>query len=629
MLTLKYRPHNLEQVVGQEQIVELIRSQSIRNEWFPVQLLYGQYGGGKTTIARIIALCANCQHKDANGNPCLECETCKSILAGTHPDVEEIAAAVNNGVDDIRELTQRVAFKPVSLRYKVYIIDEVHMLSKGAFNALLKLLEAPPEHAMFILCTTEKNMILDTIQSRTAPYSFTSISKELIQKHVLHISKLEGFKVTDDAAAVIAKRSQGSMRTALMLLEMATKETGEATGESVEKMLGISRPAEVFSVIRSLVTRDKAELVRCMARLNESGASVVELLKDVSEGMTELALASVYPDGLFGSDTYVAMVKEIIPLGNTATFQAIADELVTIKATMPKDLNGQDLTVKLLGILLSEKVSNSTGVLFDMFERLRMDVNALKNGSTSQLLKEQVKQTVQEEPKNGNTAGATLGIVSEPEPVKNDTVASGHDVTRQTEQNVRDILMDGNTAANDNISQAGFVRIAEEIPFEEEHVNNASPETEDKEPAEKSEEPTAVKKEEEERVPIPSVNMFSFLLGGSATPHSPSLSPSDASVPSIEEEKTETEQEEEKTSPDGEADVSSCYAVIEQLCREDASFKAALSSASVQTENGKLMIRTPFVQTARYIEAYLESYVFRYGTGTEGILVCITEEIFS
>jgi len=628
MLTLKYRPHNLDQVVGQEQIVELIRSQSIRNEWFPVQLLYGQYGGGKTTIARIIALCANCQHKDRNGNPCLECETCKSILKGTHPDVEEIAAAVNNGVDDIRELTQRVAFKPVSLRYKVYIIDEVHMLSKGAFNALLKLLEAPPEHAMFILCTTEKSMILDTIQSRTAPYSFTSISKELIKKHVLHISAKEGFKVTDDAATVIAKRSAGSMRTALMLLEMATKETREATGESVENMLGISRPEEVFGVIRSLVSRNKAELVRCMVRLNESGVNVVELVKDLSEGMTELALASVYPDGLFGSDTYVSMAKEILVLGNTALFQAIADELVTIKATMPKDLSGQDLTVKLLGILLSDKVSNSTSVLFNMFEQLRMDVNVLKNGSTSLPLKKQVEQTVKEEPKEEISSGSVQNVSSpsESEPVKDVKVSLRHNMSQQPEQNARNLLL-GNNKDFDN---DGYVCVSEdEIPFKEGPVNNTSAETEEKEPSVKNEEPTAVKKEEEERVPIPSVNMFSFLLGGSATPNSPSLSRDDEVLPSVEEGKAASGKDDVITSSDGKADVSSCYTVLKQLCEEDVSFKAALSNATIQMENGKVVVRTPFVQVARYVESYLESYVFRYGTGIEGILVCVTEEIFS
>lgn len=628
MLTLKYRPHNLDEVVGQEQIVELIRSQSIRNEWFPVQLLYGQYGGGKTTLARIIALCANCQHKDANGNPCLECDDCKSILAGTHPDVEEIAAAVNNGVDDIRDLTQRVAFKPVSLRYKVYIIDEVHMLSKGAFNALLKLLEAPPEHAMFILCTTEKNMILDTIQSRTAPYSFTSISKELIKEHVLKISAKEGFKVTEDAAAVIAKRSAGSMRTALMLLEMATKETGEATGESIEKMLGISRPAEVFSVIRSLVSQDKAELVRCMVRLNESGASVAELVKDLSEGMTELALASVYPDGLFGSDAYVSMVKEILPLGNTTLFQTIADELVTLKATMPKDLSGQDLTVKLLGVLLSDKVSGSANLLFDLFEKLRMDVNAMKNG-TGFVPVPNVPMPVQQTQESTDTAAMEAPETLVESSIVNDNEIAGADLARQVEQDVRNILMGGAVLPVDDVAEAGFVRTVEEVPFEEEPVQNttASSETEGSMPAEQTEVPSAVKKEEEERVSIPSVDMFSFLLGGSATPGFPTVSQDEAETPvAVEKEEVVREEREEPLSDEPSNKTPDAgYAILSQLCDEDSSFKAALSNATIQTEAGRVVVRTPFVQVARYIEAYLGSYEFRYGTGTEDILVCVTQ----
>lgn len=557
MLTVKYRPHTLNEMVGQEKSVELIRSQSIKDEWFPVQLLYGQYGGGKTTMARIIALSANCEHKDENGNPCLKCEACKSILAGTSPDVIEIAAAVYNGVDDIRELNNSANFKPVGLKYKVYIIDEVHMLSKGAFNALLKLLETPPENTMFILCTTEKNMILDTIQSRTAPYSFTSIPKELIKKHVLHVAELENFKVSDDAAAVIAKRAQGSLRTALMLLEMATKETGEATGESIEKMLGISAPSEVFDVIRAIVTGDKAGLVKKMVALNSCGASVHELLTDLSETMTELTLASIFPEALFGSDTYVAMAEEILRLGTTETFQTVAEGLIDLKGKLPKDFRGQDLVIKLLGIL--NKNNESAPVLSKEFVLLKKEIEELKKGTV--------------------LPGAESGSFCN---------YDGQYEREVIVQSVAEVL-----PVNNDVAPEGFEKAdAENIPF-----------------AEPVKEELAAAPVEEPAVTAPAVSvppaqtsadweeddMFSFLMGEEDTPDCPIVTNNEETVSDEMPENT----------------YSSDLLVIEEL-KEDPAFYSAFSMCSVEQAAGKTVISTPFDQVKKFVSAYFLAYSVRY-----------------
>ena len=182
----KWRPGVFEDVRGQEHIVKTLKNQIKLGRVGHAYLFCGTRGTGKTSVAKIFAKAVNClDPKD--GSPCGECAMCRSIQNQTSMNVIEIDAASNNGVDNIREIREEVEYSPTEGRYKVYIIDEVHMLSKGAFNALLKLLESPPEHCIFILCTTEKDAILDTIQSRTAPYSFTSISKELIKEHILKI----------------------------------------------------------------------------------------------------------------------------------------------------------------------------------------------------------------------------------------------------------------------------------------------------------------------------------------------------------------------------------------------------------------------------------------------------------
>lgn len=602
MLTIKYRPHTLDEVVGQEQAVELIRSQSIRNKWFPVQLLYGQYGGGKTTMARIIALCANCEHKDENGNPCLECDTCKAILDGTHPDVVEIAAAVNNGVDDVRELIQNAAFKPVSLKYKVYIIDEVHMLSKGAFNALLKLLENPPEHCIFILCTTEKDMILDTIQSRTAPYSFTSLSMEKLKEHVLYVSAKEGFKVSDDAAAVIAKRANGSMRTALMLLEMATKETGEATGASVEKMLGVSKPAEVFGVIKAMVLQDKAELVRKMVSLNESGASVQELVTDLSEGLTDLALASVYPEGLFGSDTYVSMVKDILVHGTTELFEALAGEMVSLKGSINREMRGQDLTVKLLGIMISNKVSDSNNNLLRTVELLKAEVERLKNG--------------------GIAAGRPIEVKNEAVPEEQKPEDDFSDIdTEKIRERLKAGIENGKLVDEEMLNETPFVQKAmadvakifepAEVPegFESADKTDEVPFVEE-EKAEKQEQ-----KAEETSFDLPDDDLFSFLMGGMELPDFP-----------IESQVQEPEEKKEVAEPV--RDLTAEYQILAALTDEDEAFKAAMMGCEVKSEDGCVVIRTPFPQTMYFVDAYLRAYQFRYPeTNLDYIKVRTTDEL--
>ena len=214
----KFRPQNFEDVKGQEHIVTTLKNQIKADRIGHAYLFCGTRGTGKTTIAKILAKAVNCEHP-IDGSPCNECAACRAINEGTSMNMIEIDAASNNGVDNIREIREEVAYRPTQGRYKVYIIDEVHMLSTGAFNALLKTLEEPPSYVIFILATTEAHKIPITILSRCQRYDFRRITADTIAARLMELMKKEGNDVEEKAIRYIAKVADGSMRDALSLLD--------------------------------------------------------------------------------------------------------------------------------------------------------------------------------------------------------------------------------------------------------------------------------------------------------------------------------------------------------------------------------------------------------------------------
>ena len=207
----KYRPQNFDEIVGQERVVEIIKNQIKLNKIGHAYLFTGVRGTGKTSIAKIFAKAINCTNNN-DGNSCLKCKEFLSISEGTNVDIIEMDAASNNGVDDIRLIKEQTDFLPTNLKYKVYIIDEVHMLSSGAFNALLKTLEEPPEHVKFILATTEPQKLPATIISRCQRFEFMRISEEKIMKRLHKIANESNIDINDDALVLIANLANGSMR---------------------------------------------------------------------------------------------------------------------------------------------------------------------------------------------------------------------------------------------------------------------------------------------------------------------------------------------------------------------------------------------------------------------------------
>lgn len=278
----KYRPNNFDTVFGQEYIKKSIQNALDQNKLAHAYLFSGPRGVGKTTIARIIAKSVNCMKNGISSKPCLSCENCVSIAEGNNLDIIEIDAASNRGIDEIRSLKESINYQPVRCRMKVYIIDEIHMLTNEAFNALLKTLEEPPKHAIFILATTEINKLPDTIISRCICYNFKTLSENEAIDMMRNCVEKENIKIDDDSLKLIFKKSGGSARDAFSILEQisSTNFGEDITEELVKKTLGMV-PREYFVKFNEyLKNEQKEELVKFVDEMYEDGIQIEQFLKD-------------------------------------------------------------------------------------------------------------------------------------------------------------------------------------------------------------------------------------------------------------------------------------------------------------------------------------------------------------
>ncbi len=285
----KYRPQTFDDVIGQDHIVNTLRNQILKDKISHAYLFTGTRGTGKTSTAKIFARAVNCPHaKQHNGNPCGECFTCKS-LTEANVDVVEMDAASNNGVDYARDIREKVQYPPVNGRYKVYIIDEVHMLSVGAFNALLKTLEEPPEHALFILCTTEVHKIPATILSRCMRFDFRLVSSVQLTELVCKIYDKEGKQYDREAVAAIARAGEGSVRDCVSIADRcASVSEGKLTYEQVVSVLGGSSKEGIANLAVAVLKNDAAQILTEINKLVCDGKDVVRLCKDLASYARDL-----------------------------------------------------------------------------------------------------------------------------------------------------------------------------------------------------------------------------------------------------------------------------------------------------------------------------------------------------
>mgnify|MGYP001413618265 FL=1 len=320
------RPMNFDQMVGQKTVVENLRQQAIRKEFFQCYILEGQFGSGKTTMARIISRAINCEHPDEHGNPCGCCESCKAVSSGSS-DIVELDAASNTGVDSIRAIKESVDFLPSQLKKKVYIIDEVQKLSGSAFDALLKVLEEPPEHVVFIMCTTESKKIPATVRSRAACYQFGQISEAEIAGRLIEIAVKYGFSYEENGIFLIAKNSCGSMRNAIKLLEQSGTTGYGVTEENVTKMLGLTSPDALFAVMETIVGNDIPEMVKRIRKLLDEGANPASMVGDMLSVLADGIVCSTSEKFDRGTEHYRSLLKALCMITDLTTLGVLAKGL--------------------------------------------------------------------------------------------------------------------------------------------------------------------------------------------------------------------------------------------------------------------------------------------------------------
>lgn len=290
VLYRKYRPSKLKEVVGQAVIIQILR-QILKSGSIPHSFIFaGTRGIGKTTVARIFAKAINCE-KLTTGDACGKCINCLAIEQEETVDIVEIDGASNNGVDEIRDLRDKCVFLPQNLKYKVYIIDEVHMLTTAAFNALLKTLEEPPKHVVFILATTEPHKIPKTIQSRCMNFSFLTLTEAEIEGQIIEVAKKEKITLEKEAASLIAKKAEGAMRDALVLLDKAVAYAGQKINkETVLKIIGGVDENEILKIINSLDNADLANAVAQLDTLLKAGKSENSIINAFIDNFKQILL---------------------------------------------------------------------------------------------------------------------------------------------------------------------------------------------------------------------------------------------------------------------------------------------------------------------------------------------------
>ncbi|MEG1774081.1 MAG: DNA polymerase III subunit gamma/tau, partial [Oscillospiraceae bacterium] len=321
-----YRPRDFDEVVGQEHITTVLKNEMRDGTPSHAYLFVGSRGTGKTSCAKLVAKAVNCLDL-RDGNPCGVCERCRGVDDGSLLDVEEIDAASNNGVDSIRDLRSEAVFTPAVAKYRVYIIDEVHMLSPSAFNALLKILEEPPEHVIFVLATTEVYKVLPTIISRCQRFDFGRIESGVIASRLLDVADREGLSLASDAAQLIARLSDGGMRDALSMLDVCAAQGEDICVETVKRAAGLTGSAHLLELTGLVIARNVAGVLQKLSELTAQSLEPQRLCEQLIGHYRNLMLAKTVaePGALLD-----ALPSEVGPLREQAAGLSLPELLYSL-----------------------------------------------------------------------------------------------------------------------------------------------------------------------------------------------------------------------------------------------------------------------------------------------------------
>lgn len=307
----KYRPSNFDEVVGQQPIIQTLKNAIVQNRIAHAYLFCGPRGTGKTSIAKIFAKMLNCE--DESNKPCGKCTNCKMVQNGSHPDIIEIDAASNNGVDEVRNLIDKVKYAPMQGKYKVYIIDEVHMMTTGAFNALLKTIEEPPAHVVFILATTEPNKVIPTIISRCQRFDFNKVSQKDIEKRLSIVCKEEKIEIDPEAISLIAQLADGGMRDSLSILDQCIAYcSSNITVDNVREIYGVLTTSDIGKLFEHLYVHEVDALIQQIQECSDKGMDLKRLTSDFITLLKESIILDYSSNSQLVSNTHKEVIEKYL-----------------------------------------------------------------------------------------------------------------------------------------------------------------------------------------------------------------------------------------------------------------------------------------------------------------------------
>jgi len=408
----KWRPQTFDDVISQSHVTDTLKNQLRTGKTAHAYLFTGSRGTGKTTCARIFAK-ALCCLNNTNGNPCLQCEVCQDVESSRISDIIEIDAASNNSVEDIRDLRDGAVYLPERCKYKIYIIDEVHMLSTSAFNALLKIMEEPPEFVKFILATTEIHKVPATILSRCQRFDFKRILPEDISARLMYIAKNEGFTLSEEASFLIAKLSDGGMRDAISLLDQSSAFSDSITEDVVSSAVGIAGREYLFDSLEYLCKKDTAKLFELIDLLYMQSKDLSVFCSDIIAQMRNVMILKIAPaqvNTMACMPNEVDRLLEISKSLNLDTILYYMDNLESCYNRLSRSANKRiELEVSLANLCnsstnISDKINNTinpqiNGIVSNLIERLSFLENRISNGDI-QPKPQQQSDMMKSEPNN-------------------------------------------------------------------------------------------------------------------------------------------------------------------------------------------------------------------------------------